>query len=107
LFWALLLLLLAGVARVFGLELGQIFLILPVLGRSFVLPELRVVCVLEGLGFAFTGLFFVLLQLLPSLTYQFGNLGEREFLPIELIADFCALGVSGFASREAVVIRTI
>jgi hypothetical protein len=86
---ALLLLLLAGIARVFGLELGQIFLILSVLRRPFVLPELRVVGILERLGFAFTRLFFVLLQLLPSLTYQLGNLGEREFLPFELVADFC------------------
>jgi hypothetical protein len=42
------------------------------------------------LGFALARLFFVCLQLLPSLTYQFGNLGEGEFLPFELIADFCA-----------------
>jgi hypothetical protein len=83
-------LLLAGVARVFGLELDQIILILLILGRLFVFPELRVIGILEGLGFALARLFFVCLQLLPSLTYQFGNLGEGEFLPFELIADFCA-----------------
>lgn len=93
--------LLAGVTRVFGLELDQIVLILPVLGRLFVFPELRIVLVLEGLGFALARLFFVSLQLLPSLTYQLGNLGEGEFLPFELIADFCRPSVSGFDSTQA------
>lgn len=89
---------LAGVARVFGLELDQIVLILLVLGRLFVFPELRIVLVLEGLGFALARLFFVSLQLLPSLTYQLGNLGEREFLPFELVADFCSPWCQWFCS---------
>jgi hypothetical protein len=75
---------------VFGLELDQITLILLVLGRLFVFPEFRVIGILESLGFALARFFFMCLQLLPSLTYQFGNLGEGEFLPFELIADFCA-----------------
>jgi hypothetical protein len=74
---------------VFGLELHQIVLILLVLGCLFVFPEFRIVRVLECLGFAFAWLLLVCLQFLPSLSYQFGNLGEGEFLPFELIADFC------------------
>lgn len=49
----------AGVARVFGLELDQIILILSILGRLFVFPEFRIVRVLECLGFALARLFFV------------------------------------------------
>jgi hypothetical protein len=83
------LLLLAGVTRMFGLELDQIILILLVLGCLFVFPEFRVVGILECLGLAFAGVLFVCLQFLPSLSYQLGYLGEGEFLPFELIADFC------------------
>jgi len=83
------LLLLGVVTRVFGLEVCQIFLILAVLRGLFVFPEFEIIGILERLGFSFTRLFFVCLQLLPAFTYQFGNLGKREFLSLELIADFC------------------
>jgi hypothetical protein len=71
-----------------GFEVFEVVLVVHVVLGLLVLGKLRVVVIFHGLASAFVCCLVIGSEYLPSLANGFGNLGEAQIFPLEMLSHF-------------------